>query len=185
MARITSTSTLWDWITKPYDIGCAAYAMIPFLYKNGISASEPRVRRFMLALRAQADEEKLPVGCAGFCWGGHHCIILSRGPKADSPLNQNGERPLIDAAFTAHPSFCKFPQDFEGVTIPLSIAWGDHDMVASASNQEKAREALKEAKCETEVQIYPGAGHGFGVRYEHLYFVNQGYRSQDQGRSRK
>jgi dienelactone hydrolase len=167
MARLMSTSTVWDWVTKPYDLGCAVYGMAPFLYRNNVFAAEPRIREFMLTLRADADKQKLPVGCTGFCWGGHHCVVLSRGPFVSSPLNKEGERSLIDAAFTAHPSFLKIPQDFEGVTIPLSIAWGDKDMAVSVQKQEEAKEMLKKAKCEAELKLYVGGGHGFGVRADH------------------
>jgi len=81
------------------------------------------------------------------------------------PLSKEGERPLIDAAFAAHPSFLKIPEELEGIKIPLSIAWGDKDMAVKFDEVKKAKEMVEKIEgVDTEVVIYPGAGHGFGVR---------------------
>jgi dienelactone hydrolase len=163
MSKIMSTSTAWDWVSKPYHIGAAIGGMAPFMYHNRIPVSQPRVRQFMLALREEADKLKLPVGAAGFCWGGNHTVVLCKGPT-DTPLNKKGERPLVDVGFTAHPSFLTYPTDFETIQIPLSVAFGDHDPVNAVKNIDNAK-AILEAKTDvdTEIKMYPGAGHGFAV----------------------
>jgi dienelactone hydrolase len=105
----------------------------------------------------------MPVGVAGFCWGGLHTIRLSHN-TADT-TTENGQ-PLADAFFTAHPSSVSVPQDVEAIARSLSVAIGDDDAVMGIK-QVREMQALLERKKDTvtsEVVIYPGAKHGFAVR---------------------
>jgi pimeloyl-ACP methyl ester carboxylesterase len=167
MASIMDFSSVYAWITKPYHVVASLYAMIPFLMQNSVFKAQPRVLKFMLELRKQADTDKLPVGAAGFCWGGHHVVMLCHGAESSTGLSAPGEtRSLIDVGFTAHPSFLKIPQDLEGIKLPLSIAWGEHDMQVKLPQVKVAEATLaKNEGVDTEVKIYKGAGHGFGVSF--------------------
>jgi len=52
--------------------------------------------------------------------------------------------------------------------VPLSIAWGDKDMVVPMKDIEAAKATLaKQEDVDTEVKIYHGGGHGFGIRADH------------------
>lgn len=41
--------------------------------------------------------------------------------------------PLIECAFTAHPSMLNVPKDIDAVKLPLSVAVGETDMALSAA----------------------------------------------------
>ena len=134
---------------------------LPFLYRNRLSVCWPRVTKFLRELREDKNTA-LPVGIAGFCWGGLHAIKLSH--NIAEAKTESG-RPLVDAVFTAHPSNLNVPQDIGNVELNLSIAIGDDDGVMSAKQIREA-EAILAAKTDvdSEVVIYPGAKHGFSIR---------------------
>ena len=72
---------------------------------------------------------------------------------------------MIDAGFTAHPSKMKFPDEYDMVKKPLSIAIGDVDMGINIDMVKKIKTLLeKKEDVPCEVTIYPGAKHGFAVR---------------------
>jgi len=134
---------------------------LPFLYRNRFSVCWPRILKFLKQLREDEDTT-LPVGIAGFCWGGLHTIKLSHD-AAESKAKD--ERPLADAFFTAHPSNITVPQDIADVKLNLSIAIGDDDGVMKIKRVREAK-AILESKTDvdSEVIIYPGAKHGFSIR---------------------
>ena len=137
------------------------FEFIPFLYRNRFSVASPRVTAFLKALR-EDNGATLPVGVAGFCWGGLHGVKLSHD-NANTKL-ANG-RPLADAFFVAHPSNLTFPQDIADVKRNLSIAIGDDDGVMPIKQVQAARKILADkGDVDSEVVIYPGAKHGFSIR---------------------
>ena len=72
---------------------------------------------------------------------------------------------MVDAGFAAHPSKMAFPQDWEKVVRPLSVAIGDVDMVIGIEDVRKVEKLLEGKKdVETELRVYEGAKHGFAVR---------------------
>ena len=149
------------------DFFCSYYTLatisefIPFLYKNRFSVAWPRIITFLKALR-EVNGATLPVGIAGFCWGGLHGVKLSQD-NADTKLT-NG-RPLADAFFVAHPSNLTIPQDIADVGRNLSIAIGDDDGVMPMKQVQAARKILADkVDVDAEVVVYPGAKHGFSIR---------------------
>lgn len=134
---------------------------VPFLIRNRLGVAWPRVTAFLSALREDKGAT-LPVGVAGFCWGGLHAIKLTH----DDPGSKTAKgQPLADACFAAHASSVTFPQDIEAVKIPLSIANGDDDAVMSIQQVEQAKKILaNKSDVDSEVVVYPGAKHGFAVR---------------------
>jgi dienelactone hydrolase len=134
---------------------------MPYVYSNNFTKSWPKVQSFMHALR-DSPEGKLPIGAAGFCWGGKHTINLAHGFRTPSGVN------LIDAAFTAHPSNLEVPGDIEKVKLPLSIAQPESDMALKPEQYALFREVLgkleKEENLPWEIVEYKGTTHGFGVR---------------------
>jgi dienelactone hydrolase len=130
-------------------------AAIPFLVFNRESAVKPKVFRFHEALRNDPDTKSLKIGSAGFCWGGGYTIYLAQDPN------------LVDVAFTAHPSRMKFPDEWEKVQKPLSVAIGDVDMgikIDMVKDIKNLLESETKPKGQNEVVIYPGAKHGFAMR---------------------
>ena len=102
----------------------------------------------------------MPVGAAGFCWGGKYVFLLC----SDSEKATNGKS-LIDCGFTAHPSNVVIPADAQNVKLPLSVAVGDVDIALSLADVQKTKAILEEkGKDIHEVVIIPGAKHGFAIR---------------------
>lgn len=130
-----------------------------FLYKNRAAVTVPRIDGFFRALRASTD---LPIGAAGFCWGGFHVFRLASGKdKTDDG------KPLCDAFFTAHPSMLTLPADAEAVTLPVSVAHGGADSHLKDDKVEMIRTNFQRKTKEgidCELEVYPGAKHGFAIR---------------------
>jgi dienelactone hydrolase len=136
--------------------------MVPFLFRNRPTKAWPLIETFFKAVR-EKEGSSLPIGAAGFCWGGKHTVRLAWG---ESTVNG---KPLIDAGFNAHPSLLKIPRDIEKITIPTSFALSENDPAIKAPQIEQIQNAVEaqpeERKGET--KIYYGAGHGFAVRADH------------------
>ena len=144
-----------------YYVFITASEFIPFMYRNRFSLCWPRVTSFLRALRGDGGAS-LPVGIAGFCWGGLHAVKLTHD-TADTKTADG--RPLADAFFTAHPSNLTIPQDIANVKGKLSIAIGDDDAVMGIKQVRAAQEILTGKRdVDTELVIYPGAKHGFSIR---------------------
>lgn len=119
----------------------------------------------------------LSIGAAGFCWGGKHTVLLSQGCEIDG-------KPLVDAAFTGHPSMLKLPGDIEKITRPVSFALAGKDSQIS-QKQGKELKGIVEAKASPatgEATIYGGTGHGFCVRADLDYddIAAQAAKAEDQ-----
>jgi len=163
--RLLTTNSLWAWIMKPYDITCVMWEMLPFFYHNRFASSMPRVTSFFEAVRENEGKEmNLPIGDAGFCWGGLHTFALASGEYK----TKNGQV-LCDAHYTAHPSNVTVPDDAKKVRLPFSLAAATEDKVMTLQQAREVeaifrQKAEKEGLKHSEVVYYEGAGHGFGVR---------------------
>lgn len=131
------------------------------MLKNRLGVTMPRVKSFLTGLR-QAEAANLPVGVAGFCWGGQHVIQLA----AEAPGEHNNGKALVDVCFTAHPSALSFPKDIEGIRKPISFAVGDKDPLMTPEQGRQAEAVLSKNQVEHEIVTYEGAGHGFSVRID-------------------
>ncbi|EMR65257.1 putative dienelactone hydrolase family protein [Eutypa lata UCREL1] len=152
--------TWWDTFAKPIHGFWLFYGLITWLIPNRVSRRFPAVKAFFEAVRRN-EGAHLPIGTAGYCWGGHHVVNLASGYKADG-------KPLIDAAFTAHPSMLTFYDDIEKIRIPTSFAVPTTDNQMSLEQAEGTRKII-EAKPEGqkgEMRIYEGYTHGFATRLD-------------------
>lgn len=150
---------------KPYYLFWALVAGIPWSLQNSPAKRLPTVKAFFKALR-ENEGAHLGIGAAGFCWGGKHVCSLGANDVAD----QVDGKPLFDAGFTAHPSFLVVPKDIEALKLPVSFAIGDKDIQVKAVQIPEIQKIV-EAKpdyAKGEVTMYPGAGHGFAVRADHV-----------------
>ncbi|KAF2667175.1 alpha/beta-hydrolase [Microthyrium microscopicum] len=155
---VADTSSLSAWLTKPYAIAMLLYGAGPFMVRNRFGISYPTVQTFFQKI-SENEGSKLPVGAAGFCWGGRHAIYLSHGEKSSSG------KPLVNASFTGHPSNCSFPAELQPVKQPLSIALGDLDINLGPKQVKVIEDTFKTLEnVDTEIIMYPGAGHGFCIR---------------------
>ncbi|KAK1951982.1 dienelactone hydrolase family protein [Colletotrichum sublineola] len=135
----------------------------------------PRASSSSSSLATAATGQKtVKIGVAGFCWGGKHAVQLTQlgaGPY--------GAEPLVDCAYTAHPSFLSLPGDLERAVLPLSVANGDDDMMMPRAKMAQAKELLA-GKENCEIVEYPGAKHGFAVRPVDRGQADYGRRAEDQ-----
>ncbi|KAL4946649.1 hypothetical protein BDV06DRAFT_218117 [Aspergillus oleicola] len=160
---VERTKTLWDWICKPYHIASLLYGAGPFIIQNRPAKSYPIVESFFSAIR-HSSMGSLPLGAAGFCWGGKHTVLLAHG--ASTTVN-GSKKNLIDVGFTGHPSMLALPDDIEKIVLPVSFALAQHDMQLGEKKIEilkAAMESKEDGDAAGEVKVYLGAGHGFCVR---------------------
>ena len=161
---------------KPIWIIQALAVLIPFIIKNRVSVCKPRIFSFVQALRTSPPPfptNNLKLGAAGFCWGGKYAVLLahdtpsSRVKRHESQVSSSSIEPLIDCAFTAHPSNLAMPADIEAIRVPVSVAVGENDMAMKGPLIRQMKEILEvKLKGDHEVNIIPGAKHGFAVRTE-------------------
>lgn len=179
MDRLTTTSSVWDIISKPYHLFWVICAIAPFTWRNLPGTSHPRVISFLEKLKTKPMEKDrgLKVGVAGFCWGGKHVVMLTHKHEAH----------LIDACFTAHPSALSLPRDIDNARMPISIAVGDRDSWLTPKQTQEVQGALKKLETQvegmhSEVIVYEGAGHGFSVRIDihNAKQVEQSREAEDQ-----
>jgi dienelactone hydrolase len=160
---------------KPFWFARALWIILPWIFKVRSSIAKPRVFNFFKAIRTSPPPfptESLKVGAAGFCWGGYYTILLSHDEPSSRVQRHKAQttsaaalEPLIECAFTAHPSLVTVPKDIEGVNLPLSVAVGNEDMAMKGPQILQMKEILEvKKKGDHEVVIMPGAKHGFAVR---------------------
>ncbi|KAL4913249.1 hypothetical protein BDW62DRAFT_205764 [Aspergillus aurantiobrunneus] len=137
------------------------YGIVPFFLANRPPKSWPIVESFFSALRQSAEGQALPIGAAGFCWGGKHTVLLAHG--ASTTTTGGAEKNLIDAGFTGYPSLLEIPTDMKKITIPMSFALAELDSGLKGKAIEEVKRAM-EGKEDGEVRVYIGAGHGFCAR---------------------
>ncbi|KAI4260487.1 MAG: hypothetical protein L6R42_004033 [Xanthoria sp. 1 TBL-2021] len=165
-----------------------AYNMAPFLYLTRPSVTTPRVQSFFASLRSSSSSvSSFPVFAAGFCWGGLYAITLTHSTS----ITTEG-KPLVDAAFTAHPSNLSLPGDIEKVERPLSVCQGTQDFVLDMKGVKQIEQVLEKknqvgagdgtANGRHEIQIVEGAKHGFAVRGnpDDELEMGQAQRAEDQ-----
>ena len=137
------------------------------LYRCRASACQPRIFAFFASLRSATS---LPVGAAGFCWGGKYVALLCQ----DREKSSSSGRSLLDCGFTAHPSQLVLPADIEAVSLPLCISNGSLDFQLKQEGNEiiRAMFARKEVELNAdgkrgkmfEMNVVEGARHGFAIR---------------------
>lgn len=157
------------YIEKGWATISALAGMIPFMIRAQAPGAYPQCLKYTRDVRAG-----LPaggkLGVAGFCWGGYPATKVCRESDVDG-----GTKPLVDASFTAHPSFLTAPTDFvESIAkfkVPYSCAVAEYDFLynkAAAEQTEVAlRQRLGDGVGDYEFVVHKGAHHGFAVRASH------------------
>ncbi|KAH9207844.1 hypothetical protein DL95DRAFT_527681 [Leptodontidium sp. 2 PMI_412] len=162
MDRIFTKRGLWAWIVKPLLLLQAACFFIPFSFRNHPPKRYALMKQFIAGLRADQStqtQNQTRIGAVGFCWGAYGVTHMAQ----DTSAAQNGQ-PLIDVAYTAHPSEVKV-EDFTALKVPYSMVVGDVDFamkIEQVRDEEKLLAANTEVECEA--VVIPGARHGFAVR---------------------
>ncbi|KAJ4421044.1 hypothetical protein N0V82_003948 [Gnomoniopsis sp. IMI 355080] len=151
---------------KAYHLVRTLGGMVPFMYYNYPSKAFPGCLRYAREVRAAMPSDG-HLGVAGFCWGGYQVTKL-----ACEPVTEGGDKALIDAVFTAHPSALKIPDDMiaavDTFKVPYSCAVAEEDFQfdkKSAHNTEKKlKEKLGAGVGTYEFVVWEGCHHGFAVR---------------------
>ncbi|KAL8629643.1 hypothetical protein Q9189_004661 [Teloschistes chrysophthalmus] len=156
--NVLSDMSLTGWFWKPYYVVRVLIGILPVRIWASFPSTMPQVTSFVTALR-ENEAASLPIGAAGYCWGGKHVLNLASGDAV-----RDG-KPLIDAAFVAHPSYIVVPDEINPIQRPLSVAVGDKDLVFKPKDVEQTKAIFAQKDdVPSEVIIYPGAQHGFAVR---------------------
>jgi dienelactone hydrolase len=131
---------------------------VPFRIYTRPAVTTPRTVKFFRDLR-KAEAKDLPLGVAGFCFGGFFVFQLAKDPE------RVDGKPLIDCGFTAHPSFLTVPKDGEEAKLPVSVSIGDDDMALKSDKAYELQKVFEKNPVEHEMVIIPGVKHGFAVRW--------------------
>ncbi|KAK9416796.1 putative Protein AIM2 [Seiridium unicorne] len=167
-----------SWFTtifvKPFLFLNVLYHVIPFQRSCAAPKTEGGVIEYFKALRTSPppfQTKALKIGAAGFCWGGKHTVTLAkddpkhRVTRHSSQSLSSAPEPLIDAAFVAHPTSIKVPDDIDPIKIPISWSVGEVDEQMKGEDIKKVKAILESKKdVEHDVRIIPGAKHGFAIR---------------------
>ncbi|KAH9821445.1 hydrolase tropI-like [Teratosphaeria destructans] len=164
--KAMSAPGLWN---NLYKIGHFFYLMryVPwFLWGTRRAVCGPRVFDFFKAVRVH-EGANLPIGTAGFCWGGQWVTQLCW----DQTRTDDGKR-LVDAGFVAHPSMLTYPGDLELIVLPYSVAASEHDAQMSPAQAEMTKTILAAKTAKTKDQ---GVEHEFVMEE-----AERGKRAEDQ-----
>ena len=143
---------------------------IPFLLFRKPSKAYPTVLEYARKIKAELPKEG-KLGVAGFCWGGWPSTKL-----CTETATQGGGGNLIDAQFTAHPSFISKDMVVEAVTkhkVPYALALGSKDHAFKKSVAEETEAEIREKTGSKgtgeggyvwDFKFYEDCGHGFAVR---------------------
>lgn len=167
MNRVSSPVGTFDLLgqaARAFDVVRMMARFLPFALRT--RSIFPTVLAYARAIRSELPADA-KLGAAGFCWGALQTTKLSAEPSVEG-----GDKPLLDAHFTAHPSGLKIPVDFVDATnkfhVPISVAVGEKDTILPKSSAEELEISLKQefgqdqSRCE--LIIYEECGHGFAVR---------------------
>lgn len=120
-----------------------------------------------LRLSEEAKERK--IGMVGMCWGGRFVFRSARASESIQ-LADGKKVPLIDAGVALHPSNVVLPEDVEGLTVPVSVGWGEVDIVTPFKQKGQIEAIMNKRKeagdtpPEMKHQVYTPGRHGFSVR---------------------
>ena len=163
---------LYGQVKRLLAVFTAVYHFVPFMYRARPTIPANIETCLTYARNVKADlTAGGKLGKAGFCWGGYFATNLCTETAVEG-----GEERLVDAAFTAHPSFLNAPDDIVQAVLkhktPLSVAHAEHDVMMSTEKVEEAEAVLRqkagsgdgENGYHYQVKIYKGVSHGFAVR---------------------
>jgi dienelactone hydrolase len=146
-------------IDKAKNTAIIGTTLMPWLAKRPDAVVQPMIDGFVNSVRQISGTQK--VGAIGFCWGGRYAILQAYG-KDQTPGDAAGGG--VDAAYACHPSLMTIPAEFDPVSVPLSLALGDHDSLLDEKSVDQIREVLQKKSTPSEVQVYEDQVHGFTLR---------------------
>ncbi|HXY90979.1 MAG TPA: dienelactone hydrolase family protein, partial [Acidimicrobiia bacterium] len=97
------------------------------------------------------------IGIVGFCFGGRVTFLVSARRAIGAGVGFYGGGITHNSQGMAGP----LAHEASSLQTPWLGLFGDEDAMIPADGVEDLRRSLSEAKVETEIVRYPGAGHGF------------------------
>ncbi|WP_094559023.1 dienelactone hydrolase family protein [Synechococcus sp. 8F6] len=107
-------------------------------------------------LQVQPGLEQRPVGCVGFCFGGHLALLAASLPEVAATCDFYGARVSTDRPGGGPPTLAVMPQ----ISGKLLCFCGDHDPLMPPEEL-AAIEAALAANGQPPLIVAAGAGHGF------------------------
>ncbi len=107
-------------------------------------------------IQTQPGLEHRPIGCVGFCFGGHLALLAATQPKVAATCDFYGARVSTDRPGGGPPTLAVLPQ----IAGRLLCFCGDQDPLMPPEELVAIREALAKAG-QLPLVVAPGAGHGF------------------------
>ncbi|KAJ6262485.1 hypothetical protein Dda_3295 [Drechslerella dactyloides] len=132
--------------------------------KHREAVSKPKIDAFIAEIRKDPAVAKL--GIVGTCWGGRHAILQARKDTG------------VDAVAALQPSYTA-TADWEPVSVPVYLAFGENDTIVPVSSPGGALSSLptsslpandiisvleKKTELDKEIRIFPKQVHGFTHR---------------------
>ena len=118
-----SATGLWAQLAKIWHGLYIMRWIIPFFFFCRASVARPKIASFLSSLKTKSHPD-LPIGTAGFCWGGKWVTELCW----DGEMNRTRDGAKVTCCgFTAHPSLLQYPGDVEKVRLPYSVAAAEND----------------------------------------------------------
>src|SRR5204863_8795292 len=121
--------------------------------------------RAVLAHAGSEDAARTPAGCVGYCWGGRLVVrAMASFPDAFAAgCSIHPARVVTDQPDSPH-------NDIERIRGEIYFGCGEEDGLTPPDVIDTLRQALDATRLRGEVEIYPGADHGFAVagRRAHL-----------------
>ncbi|QDS72908.1 hypothetical protein FKW77_007833 [Venturia effusa] len=125
------------------------FNMTAWRMRHTVSMADAIVEDTIKTMRTELGVKK--VGAVGYCYGGKYVARFLAMGKG------------LDAGFTAHPSSVELTE-WNAVSSPLSIAYGDLDAANNASARSSTEATLIQGNKTYQTSLYAGAEHGFAVR---------------------
>lgn len=144
-------------------------SFVLWMGRHGKEKSHRACVEWLRKLRQSDVAQGKKVGMVGQCWGGRYVLRAARSSESIQLLDGKTQ-PLIDAGVALHPSNVVLPEDVEGLTIPISVGWGEVDQVTDFKQKAQIEEIMKkrveagETVPEMEHRVYTPGRHGFSVR---------------------
>lgn len=176
---------LWNQLSKVWHAIYVSWYMIPFWRSCRPAAARSRVYNFLRTLK-QNEAKDLPMGTAGFCWGGKFVTELCWDQEQNK--TEAGTRVTV-CGYVAHPSLLEIPGDIDNITLPYSCAAAELDHLMSPDKAKEMQEVLqtKAAKMKDRgvdygFVTYPGVEHGFAIRADEndTHAAEQGKKAEKQ-----
>jgi carboxymethylenebutenolidase len=114
------------------------------------------VRTAIAWLQAQPGFDRRPIGCVGFCFGGHLALLAATLPEVDATADFYGARVSTDRPGGGPPTLDVVPQ----IGGALLCICGDQDPLMPPDERAAIREALA-ASGQPPLILAEAAGHGF------------------------